>query len=56
MLPCSSLIFFTAIRRKKNVIYQLLRKILEKNVIPGLAAIASRRGKSAEITNVNNDE
>jgi hypothetical protein len=24
--------------------------------IPGLAAIASRRGKSAEITNVNNDE
>jgi hypothetical protein len=24
--------------------------------IPGLAAIASRRGKSAAITNVNNDE
>jgi hypothetical protein len=28
----------------------------KKFEIPGLAAIASRRGKSAEITNVNNDE
>jgi hypothetical protein len=26
------------------------------NWIPGLAAIASRRGKSAAIANVNNDE
>jgi hypothetical protein len=45
---------YIKIHTANRFVKKVRKDIAEK--IPGLAAIASRRGKSAEIANVNNDE